>query len=452
MGLLDRFMKGPDESREPEMRDREMILAYFEEMARTRQTLTMTQKDDDLVPHQVTVQLFNDARRELTLGLRRALSEDLAAKTPLTLVFTLDGHRLKAQVKYLSRGGYLQIVVTLPEKVQFAERRSKLRAKFGAREKATVTVLQGLFEGIGVAGKLVNLSLEGLCLQVDRAIQVAGDKRIKIDEHLLPAGTKLMLVRLLDLPQLPTLECSGTACWLRQGAEGMLMGVQLWGLGAQEMAYLEQVMTRRLPTFSSGFPQRHRRTADGAEPQERPRPEAEREEDPEQEQTGDLEGSAEPAPLQGEVLDMPFEEDAATFKAATGRDRLLQFRRRSKHILVVMADDLDRAILAGTLQVDGYVNIHEARSLVQALDRVKKHLPDVVVVDHQVGPHLATDVVLKLRSLGNMDLSPVVVLQDKSDVKLTLGAKALRLKHIFQKPVDYDGFLKPLLDRLLDLQ
>lgn len=448
MGLLDRFTKGPVESREPELRDREVILAYFDELARTRQSMTLMLKPDDLVPHQATVQLLNDEKRELTLGLRRALSEDLPAKAPLSLVFSLDGHRFQAPLKYVGRGGYLQIVATLPEKVLFAERRNKLRARFGSREKAAVTVLQGLFEGTGVAGKLVNLSMEGICLLVERAIQVQGDRRIKVDENLFVPGEKLMLVRLLDLPQIPTLECSGTACWLRQTPEGMLFGVQLWGLGAQETAHLERVMTRRLPTFSTGFPVRHRRK-EGAEPQGGvstrildPEDVLERTEDPEHLDESDI-------PLDEEA---PAEEAIEEGAEPRGHDRLLQWRRRSKHLLVVMADDLDRAILAGTLQVDGYANIHEARSLVQALDRAKKHLPDLILVDHQVGPHLATDIVVKLRTLGTLDVAPVVVLQDHPDVKLTLGAKAIRLKHLFQKPVDYDGFLKPLLDRLLDLQ
>jgi CheY-like chemotaxis protein len=135
-----------------------------------------------------------------------------------------------------------------------------------------------------------------------------------------------------------------------------------------------------------------------------------------------------------------------------GRERLLHWRRQSKHLLVVMADDLDRAIVAGTLQVDGFANIHEAKSLVQAIDRCKKHLPDLLIVDALVGPHSAPEIVTKLRSIGVLEMSPVVVLLDRSDVKVKLASKALRLKHLIEKPVDYDGLLKGVLDKLLDLR
>lgn len=428
------------------MKDREVILAYLEELAKTKSVVTIQVTPKDLVPYTGTIQLVNDGRNLFTLAIKRPLAEEPSTKAPLTVIFSLDGSRLQAGVRYQGRGGYLQLELALPEKVVFAERRGKLRAKFGPREHASVTALEDLFSGTGSAGKLQNLSLEGLCMKLDRAIQVGVDRKLNVSEGLFHRGQKLLMVRIQELPQVPLVECSGEVAWIRSTGPEVEMGLLLWGLGAQENHYLEQVMTRRLPSFTREFPVRHRRHLEGAEPGQAYLPQLESKDDPAPETYEKAEGE------EGEVEAPETLQDDSNPEESKGRERLLHWRRQSKHLLVVMADDLDRAIVAGTLQVDGFANIHEAKSLVQAIDRCKKHLPDLLIVDAQVGPHSAPEIVTKLRTIGVLEMSPVVVLLDRSDVKVKLASKALRLKHLIEKPVDYDGLLKGLLDKLLDLR
>lgn len=454
MGILDLFKSGPESGREPELKDREMIIAYLEDLGRTKSAITVQLSAQDLVPHQGTVQLVNDARNRFALGLKRPLAQELEPKAPLTLIFTLDGFRLQATVHYLGRGGYLQIEASLPERILFAERRGKLRARFGPREHASVTALQDLFQGTGTAGKLLNLSMEGLCMQIERAILVPGDRKLEITDGLFTRGQKLLMVRIQELPHVPMIECSGEVAWIRAAESHVEMGLKLWGVGAQENQYLEQVMTRRLPSFSRAFPVRHRRHSEGAEPGgggargAGPGPLASGAA-PEAEAPGAEGGAGSPGPAE-EAAQVPT--TASLPEELKGRDRLLHFRRNSKHILVVMGDDLDRAILTGTLQVGGFTNLHEAKGLVQAIERCKKHIPDLLILDAQIGPHTAPDVVTKLRGVGVLEMSPVVVLVDKADVKVKLAAKAMKLKHLLDKPVDYDGLMKGLLDKLLDLR
>lgn len=445
---MDLFKTAPEGSREPEMKDREVILAYLEELAKTKTLVTIQVTPKDLVPYTGTVQLVNDARNLFTVTIKRPLTEEPAIKAPLHVVFSLDGARLQANVRYLGRGGYLQLELSLPEKVTFAERRGKLRAKFGPREHASVTALEDLFSGTGTAGKLLNLSMEGLCMKLDRAIQVQADRKLEVSDGLFHRGQKLLMVRIQELPQVPLIECSGEVAWIRSSGAEVEMGLVLWGLGAQESHHLEQVMTRRLPSFTRDFPVRHRRHREGAEPGQAYLPPAEMPEPAQSPTPSDAEEIMEPSPNEGPVSP----EEGGTPEERKGRDRLLHWRRQSKHLLVVMADDLDRAIIAGTLQVGGFANIHEAKSLIQAIDRCKKHLPDLLILEGQVGPHTAPEIITKLRAVGVLEMSPIVVLVERSDVKVKLAAKALKLRHLIEKPVDYDGLLKGLLDKLLDLK
>lgn len=453
MAFMDLFKSAPEGSREPEMKDREVILAYLEELAKTKSVITIQVTPKDLVPYMGTIQLVNDGRNLFTLAIKRPLAEEPSVKAPMTVVFSLDGSRLQANVRYLGRGGYLQLELSLPEKVTFAERRGKLRAKFGPREHASVTALEDLFSGTGTAGKLLNLSLEGLCMKLDRAIQVGVDRKLEVSEGLFHRGQKLLMVRIQELPQVPMVECSGEVAWIRSTGPEVQLGLLLWGLGAQENHYLEQVMTRRLPSFSREFPVRHRKHLEGAEPGQAYLPSPDSKEvqvNQEADEAADeveMEESEVP-----KAEDSPSPEEAGSPEENKGRERLLHWRRQSKHLLVIMADDLDRAILAGTLQVGGFANVHEAKSLVQAVERCKKTLPDLLILDAQVGPHTAPEIVTKLRAMGVLEMSPIVVLVGQSDVKVKLSAKALKLKHLIEKPVDYDGLLKGLLDKLLDLR
>lgn len=441
------FGKGEEEKdSEPTLRDQQQILAYLEELSRLRTQVSLKVKDDDLVPYSAKVDLVSEESRQFSITLMRSLPPEVDEKTYLHLTFTMENMRFRCSVRFKARGQYLQAWFHLPEGILHAERRGGMRARFGPREKARVTVLESLFEGLGGSGRLINLSLGGLCMKLEKAINIKGDHAVAINASTFSTGKELMMVRITDLPHTPMVECNGLVCYSRDASLGTLVGVRFDVMGTIEKRVLEAVLMRRLPSFGRGFPIKRRRheLIEGV---------------------GQLSGVKIPGgDLELEDSD-DFDPDPEGLEEESAEvaepvvdskelalERLVTLRKKNKHLLLVISDDMDRAILAGTLLVDGFEHIHEARTMVQALDQCKKGLPDLVIIDQQLGPHSGPEIVNKLRERGHLGFSPIVLLQGERDVKVLLAAKAERIKHILSKPVNYDGELKGLLERLMSLR
>jgi hypothetical protein len=101
--------------------------------------------------------------------------------------------------------------------------------------------------------------MEGLCLHVMKAISIRDNKRLAINTSLFHPRQEIMVVRILDLPHAPLVECAGTIMHVEDSAEGITMDLHLDGAGTLETWTLKQVMTRRVPTFARRFPQKQRR-------------------------------------------------------------------------------------------------------------------------------------------------------------------------------------------------
>lgn len=423
---------------EPELRDRETILAYFEELARLGTPVNLWVDSESWIPIGLRIEAVREDGWSFSAALQRALPGDLSPKRLLEVAFPLEGVRLLASLHFLEREGYLKASFALPESIRFGERRERVRARFGPRERARVTVLEDFLQGCGATGRLVNLSLTGLCLRVDRVIAVHGQGQIPISPAVFTAGTRLALVRIQDLPHAPMIECSGITTHSERSAIGTTVGIHLEGLGGLEQRLLAEVLTRRLPTFARSFPARHRRTeADLIDPTQAQNQELEAWETP-------PEDLADPVPAEeSESREAPTE--------LSTRERLLRIKKQGKRVLVIMHDDLDRAILAGTLQVDGFRHVMEARNYAEALGWFRVAAIDLVVLDSQVGAHPGQKFLERLRAQGYCVETPVVMASEHLDVRATIMAKALRIAHVQSKPIDYDGELRPALYRLLGI-
>jgi CheY-like chemotaxis protein len=214
--------------------------------------------------------------------------------------------------------------------------------------------------------------------------------------------------------------------------------MRLEGLDGQEQRYLAEILARRLPTFARRFPVRHRRSEDLLiDPTSRA---------PEDEEDWEEGSEVEPETA-------PSEEGAQA-PEAEGVDkhaRLLQIRKSGKRILLVMHDDLDRAILAGTLQVDGFRRVQEARNFAEALACFRLGEVDLLILDQQIGLHPASRFLERLRAQGYCQDTPVVLTTDQADIRTTIMAKAMRISRLATKPLDYDGALRDVLYGLLGI-
>ena len=434
--------------REAVQTDAEQILAYLEELGRLGSLVHLLQRTEPAACLGARVGPVNEEDGSFSLSFPHQVPR-LKPGELVALHFPLAGMRFEAELTFLDRGRYMESRFRVPRRVRFADRRSSLRTRIGAREKASVAVFESLFDGVAASGRLVNLSMDGLCLRLDRAIQVQGGKRLALHPDLFSVGSEVQVVRILNLPHLPTIECSGEVRHCALVAGGAIhLGLRLTGLGSVDFQNLERFMMRRLPTFGRSFPNRRRKGAE-QEPEEEdsPAPIEAGEEGLELELPGDPDAFEE---LLGGLLEAP---ESNTLEAPDEQfpDRLLRFRRRSKRLLVIMPDDLDRSIFACTLHIGGYTCCTEARNLIQALDMTKRVQIDAIFLDEQIGPLAGTEVAVRLRKMGRLGEVPIFLFQHAPDVRTVLSAKAAGVNHLLKLPVDFDGDLRDLLDRTLGL-
>ena len=443
------YVKSDPPKGEAVLKDGQTILAYLEDLARRRAPVKLWCKEQDRVALAAQVAGVDEATGKVLLRLQRALPGDLTPKQRITMVFLLEGARMLAVVRFLERGGYLEAVFTIPDVVRHAEQRGKLRARFGAKDKATVTVLEDLRDRLGATGRLVDLSMTGLCMRLERAVEIRGNDPLQLATSLFPAGTRFPIIRIDQLPFAPVVTCSGRVAHIRGEEEGggILMGIALDPPDDLEAMVLDQVLSRRLPSFNQGFPVLERVPQEAlarawTDPEDRPGgAEGAEGADP----AGEAEtGEGEPEEAVPAQASVPEPEPDPALKA-------LLKRKRQKRILLIMLDDLDRAILSCTLKVDGYEKIHEAHSFLEALAHFKVFDLDAVIIEQQVGEQSAQEFLVKLRKQGFCVDPPVVLLTPALDVRIRIMAKAAGIEHIQQVPVDYDGIFRDVLHGLLKL-
>lgn len=147
MALLGLFKPKDEVDGEPVLKDRSMILAYMEELIRLGANVQLWLHKDDFVPMSGKIDLLNENDGAMTLLLQRALPGDLQANTPMDMVLSMDGMRFDTPVRFIQREGYLRALFSLPKQISHAERRAKMRARFGPREKAPARCWKEFLKG-----------------------------------------------------------------------------------------------------------------------------------------------------------------------------------------------------------------------------------------------------------------------------------------------------------------
>lgn len=437
---------GEAKSQGLELRDRETILAYLEELARLGSAVQVWVGKECLLPYEVRIKLVEEGQKRFLASLGRALPHDVE-RQHIEISFPLDGRRFIARVKCLGREGYMTAAFSIPESVEEGERRQRVRARFGPREKARVTILGDLFDGYGVAGRIMDLSLHGIKIRVDRTIQVRGARVVPNSANVFAMGESLALVRLQDLPHTSQVECSGRVAHIEQSSLGVTIGVKLDGLSLADQARIEATLIRRLPTFARSFPNRKRRKDGELKYDRRPGDAVESLgpdevwEDPSEYEGGEglLPDDSNPLPL-----------SPLSVSEEWRRERLRRIKKHGKRIMVISLDDFERAILAGTLHVDGFRRIVEARNFVEGISALRSGPVDLVFMDFSVGNLQGPALLAKLRQNGLAPEIPVIFLSDSMDVRSLIIAKGSGA-HLHARPVDFDGMIRPLIHQLLEI-
>jgi CheY-like chemotaxis protein len=417
------------------LRDSGQILAWMEELARLGTELDLAFSGSEVLPTRGAVVAVDEASGALTVLLQWKPSDEPSVGHRIVAVFPMDGQRFQAELAYLGRGHYLEYRFSLPPAILHAERRDSVRVKMLPEDTFGIVVLQSLADGLGLAGRLVDLSMGGCCFLLTRVVHSKGEGKVPITPDLMPPGTPLAVVRLPDLPDLPLVECGGYLCYMRETEQGMIAGIRFESLGSFENGILGKFLSERSPGFSFGFPQKRRRRDLTEGELKLPQP-----------------CGAVAVPEELEPQPDPDEEELPIREAFTDRERLNQIRKRGKKIMLVMADDLERMLFMAMLHQDGYRCFFEASSLVQALNHQRKVPLDLLVVDQVLGHMEALNIIDLLRDKGLPQEVPVLVVRKKYDVRLTLAAKAGKVSLLLERPLDFAGVVKPAVEGMFRLQ
>jgi len=134
--------------------------------------------------------------------------------------FSLDQNWFSFQAKLIIFDGKPHL--ELPMTVTQVERRKHRRANISARENVNVTALEGLGAGVGVFGTAVNVNVEGICIAIDRAMQLQNEKTITPSYDMLKKGTKLMVIKVNRIPGVPVFQCEAVVNRIGRKAKWML--------------------------------------------------------------------------------------------------------------------------------------------------------------------------------------------------------------------------------------
>ena len=230
-------------------------LAYLEDALRLRSPFLLTTHGSPEVGA-VLHSLSEDART-LRLLPERSMALGKGSKVAFTLIH--EGLRMGGTARAVeSRDG--MVVLQFQDELALMERRRLPRARFHAKEGATLTALQSLFEGVGMNCTVENISEGGARVRVDRAITVTTEKRLALGPHLVPPGQSFMVLKLNKLPKCPpVLETAGKLAYLVNDRGGLMMGLTFDKPGPTVEAALRGLVAGRAKLIPLTLPPKNRR-------------------------------------------------------------------------------------------------------------------------------------------------------------------------------------------------
>ena len=411
----------------------DLVLAYLEEAQRLRVTLALVDGKDRSVP----ANLSSVTEERVSLSLQGPL---LAEKgSAVDLVFLLDGLRFRApsRLQELKAGS---VGLDLPATLELAERRKKPRARLNAREGATAIALTGLFDGVGINGAIENVSEGGVCIRVERAMEVKTQRKMHMGANLLPVGQALMLVKLTKLPKCSTLELEGSVAHLDAG-NGLLLGIAFESGKESLLGPVRSLVASRATAIPTSVPPKARRQSEAdreaEEGEHHHAPAPKKEPEP---VTDSALAAPSPEPVlaspQAEAIQEPDPEPAV--HPENRSQAVVRMKKRTRAILLAMPAGPDRDALAAFLAEDGYGRVLFADTLTILLEHVDRPGIHLILVDDGVAELQGLALASLLRHRLEDEMPPVILAEVSVDAELVLGARETGVAQILVKPYDLD--------------
>ncbi len=276
------------------------------------------------------------------------------------------------------------------------------RSPFRPRENAYVIAQDAGIPGIAVAGPLVNISMGGMAMRVDRALRMDDGVRVPLTSALFERGKAFSRFRLQDLPQLHLLEGRAISAHVTEHGNELVLGMSFVGMSLEEETALAASLAFREIMYRGGQP---------------PRPEG-------ASTRGGRQADGEEGP-EGEAL----ESEGPPVLEVTVLTRL---RRRTARVVLVMADGPIRQGIQQLLRQHGYHRVEtvETMDLLRPLcdPGQRRALPGLILADLALArsgdaePLAAVRIIEgRLAELGN---PPTAILCEEVDPTLLLAQES----------------------------
>jgi len=309
--------------------------------------------------------------------------------------------------------------------VAVGERRERFRASFKAAEGIQVFAcerLSGTFVGGRTcAGRLMDLSLQGLRVLLDEVLDPMGEPAS------VKRGDGFAALSLSGLPYTPTIRCAGVVTHVRHGGDGTTAGFQLLDLEEGDQKNIDRILARRFPTtFGQAFPRKHRKTdlADQPGP-----PVATREA---------IKAPEVVAPLPPPPPVIPPRPPRPAETA------VLRIRKAVRKLLVISASDGRSPSLAEALREDDFKQVFQAGSYLEAQALARASRFDILLLDVKVGGHLGQMILETLRRHDLLLDTPVILVADRRDASAGDVAEAIGAVYVHDKRAPYEDLLPAL--------
>ena len=423
----------------------ELVLAYLEDAQRVRATLLLVDHRGREVPA-TFVSVMDD---KVIVAPQGALTVDKGGE--VNLLFIQEGLRFKAPTRLLeAKPGSATLEV--PSSIALAERRKKPRARLNPREGATVTVLTGLFDGVGMNGTIENISETGICVRVDRAMDVKTQRKMHMGANMLQVGQPLMLIKMVKLPKCPTLELGGTVAWL-DASQGVLLGIAFEPGKEGMLGSVRSLVASRAGAIPTSVPPKARRQSEANREEEQekytPKPTAKKEPEPAPKVEPEPVAEAAPPPPEPPAVAVPASAPEPIPEPPPVDDRsqaLLRVKKRARGLLLARPAGSERDALATFLSGDGYGRVLCAATLTELLEHVGRPGIHLILVDGGVAELQSLALASFLRSSLDDAMPKVVLAEDSVDAELVLGAQEVGVAQILVKPYDLDLEFRRMLE------
>lgn len=426
----------------------ELVLAYLEDAQRVRAAITVVDSKRREVAATIGA-VFDD---KVTLTTQGPLMADKGSD--VSLLFMLDGLRFKAEAR-LQEAKPGSATLDLPASISLAERRRKPRARLNAREAVTATALTGLFDGVGLNGTVENISEGGVCIRVDRAMDVKTQRKMHMGANILTVGQPFMLVKLSKIPKCPPLELAGTVAWI-DASHGLVIGITFEPGKEGLLGPVRSLVASRAGAIPAGVPPKTRRPAEQPSdedeaPLHRPAPKKEPEPAPKVEERAE---EPTPAPVVAVIEPAAIAPPPEAPEPAPVDERsqaLLRVKKRARGILLAMPQGPDREAVAAFLGEDGYGRVLCADTLTELLEHVERPGIHLILVDGGVAELQGLALASLLQHRLGEEMPPVVLAEASVDAELVLGAQQTGVAQILVKPYDLDLDFRHMIEAHLGL-